>query len=428
MTEIIPLSKETVQLELFEPKEIIRPDVNIGKWANVIFASPWARDLYETREYRFAAKIDGEELPASLTIRPAEGQKRPTTTTYRVFLGLLQIWEEVGKPENGEVVFSARQLAHVLGMRWCGRSTANSLHEQIEVLSNTALSWLFMFVRVKGGEPEDLYRNMRLIETNEYRQASQFRKSQKFTRLQRVVLNSELVRNMLEGNTKPINYRAFIGIKNDSSAKLYTFLDIVLAQKNDWARRAKALLYEDMQFAGERYQQRRLRLAKLKELVAELDGRELSNGKLALRIEKTADGEDYKLIARKTPRITRPARVPPKLANSPDEIPAIVDELIDGFRNFQRFYSKQIGIDGGSRGTFASMAKWYPREMLLQAQAIVRADLLDNIKGSPVKAFVATLHRMAHDRNMEWMKGCKPDCKHRPENRTPLFHASKHKG
>ena len=52
--------------------------------------------------------------------------------------------------ENGDVVFSARQLAHVLGMRWCGKSTANSLHEQIEVLSNTSLSWLFMFVRVKG--------------------------------------------------------------------------------------------------------------------------------------------------------------------------------------------------------------------------------------------------------------------------------------
>ncbi len=46
--ELIP----AVQMELFDPPKVARPEYNIGKNANLIFASPHARDLYEEKHER----------------------------------------------------------------------------------------------------------------------------------------------------------------------------------------------------------------------------------------------------------------------------------------------------------------------------------------------------------------------------------------
>ena len=398
------------QLELFEAKEITRPDVNIGKWAGLLFSSPWARDLFEVRKIVINTTDDSE---ASITIVPARDKKRPTTTTYRVFLALIQIWEQSGKPSNGRFKFSARQLAHVLKWRWAGRDTAERIQEQLSILNGTTIDWARSFYA--GDVLDTLNEEMSLIDAKSYLKRESMTNREFFFGQHGVRLNPDLVENMLNGKTKPVNYNAFISIRNEGAATLYNLLDNFLVRKNKWERRSLALITEDLEFSGERYQERRHRLAKLKEFVRELDGKELSSGKLSLAYERTVDGEDYKLVARKTPRIEK-KRIPPKLANPEDDIPYIVDDIVQGLHDAFR-----VPIKPDSRKTFAVLARWYDKQILFQALSIVKADMRDTVK-SPIKAFMYQVHVMAHERNLPWISPCGPDCKKRPENRKPLFH------
>jgi len=401
------------QLELFEAKEITRPDVNIGKWAGLLFSSPWAKDLMEVRKIVVSSTDESE---ASITIVPAKDRKRPTTTTYRVFLALIQIWEQSGKPANGKFKFSARQLAHVLKWRWAGRDTAERIQEQLSILNGTTIDWARSFYA--GDVLSTLEEEMSLIDAKSYLRRERMSNREFFFGQHSVRLNPDLVENMISGKTKPVNYKAFISIRNEGAATLYNLLDNFLARKLKWERRSLALITQDLEFSGERYQSRRHRLAKLKEFVRDLDGKELSSGRLSLSYEHTADGEDYKLVARKIPRVEK-KRTPPKLANPEADIPYIVDDLIQGLRDAFR-----TPVRADSRKTFTVLARWYPKDMLFQALSIVKADMRETVK-SPIKAFVYQVHVMAHERKMPWIRDCGPNCRMRPENRKPLFENNK---
>ena len=300
-------------------------------------------------------------------------------------------------------------------MKGFGKRNAQILHEQLEILSGTLLTWAFSFE--KAGQRERIVSDMHIIDGQTYFERQMFFRKELFTRQQSVRLNPDLVTNMLAGNTKPVNYREFISIRNDSSANLYTLLDIYLSKKSRWERRARALIYEDLEFSGKRYEQKRLRLAKIKDFVAELDGKELFHGKLKLTISDTADGEDYKLVAEKISRKLKKNRKPPKQANTKEEIPYIVDEILTTLERIPG----NTPVSKASKKTLSLLARWYSKNLLYQSLGIVKSDMRGNIRKTPIKAFVYQVHVLAHERGLQWVSNCGEKCRYRPENREPLF-------
>jgi hypothetical protein len=411
MNDILEV-KQATQLELFEPSEIVRPDVNIGKWAGWIFSSPWSKGLRDAKEHTWETEVDGSKVNASIKVRPIHGRKRPTTTTFRTFLALIQLWEFLGRPVDGKITFSSRQLAKVLKLKAFSASTATRIQEQLDILANTSITWAFSFN--KAGKYEKRVSDMHMIEGVDYYEHGDFLNHEKFTKQQTVRLNPELVENMLNGKTKPINYEAYISITNDSSASLYTLLDIYLSRSLKWERRAKPLLFEDLEFGGKRYENRNIRLAKLKELKADLDGKTITTGTLVISIEKTSDGEDYKLVARKTPNPEKATHYLPRNANPKEDIPYIVDDLFEGI-------SWVGSIPEKERKNLTRLAQVYSREMLFQVLAILKADYQGSVKTTPIKAFMHLCHVTAHQKGVNWIKPCGKSCPERPENRKNLF-------
>ena len=96
-----PLTTIPVQAELFEPEEIVRPELNIAKYASLIFVSPYAKKSRGIRKFEWKRTIRDQEIKASLTVTPLEGSRPPTTTTFRVLLALIQIWEMQGRRADG---------------------------------------------------------------------------------------------------------------------------------------------------------------------------------------------------------------------------------------------------------------------------------------------------------------------------------------
>jgi hypothetical protein len=399
-----PLTEEEaaqlpLPLDLFEPSREVRPEYNIGKFAGVIFTSPYAKNVREARTYNWQVVNGDQTLDASLTITPLLGLKTPTTTTLRVYLALIQVWEHMGRPADGVIQFSARQLAAVMGWRWGGTDTANRIYDHLKVLSGTSLEWALAYT-TKDGKLDELYSDMSILSSASYRKRGQLFEPEKFSTVQKIRFNPDLVENMLAGHVRPLNYEAFRKIANDTAANLYTRLDLYLHQKPRWERRAYELLTDELGLTGTRYERRKHRHAKLKEFVAELDGVALFSGTLRLSIEETADGTDWKLVAIKEPRAALPSRRRPLIKPVNDEQTAkhIADELIAAIKRQPR---------GGDpkRGYFEFLCRLYPERLLRDAFSLAKADYQGKIKKTLTHVFVAEVKRLVQENpSLEWYR------------------------
>lgn len=394
-------------LDVFEVNEIVRPEYNVGKYAGIIFSSPYAKNLKEERREKWEIKDpDSDEvINASLTITPSLGHKTPTTTTLRVYLALLQVWENSGRPVDGIVRFSARQLAEIIGWKWGGKKTANTISDHITILKRTSIAFVYSFKteRTKGrGVPETVH-DVSLLSSTTYQKRTDIRKKELYQAVHEVELSARLVRNILDGYVRPLNYHALRKIPNDSAVNLYTRIDLYLSSQNKayakWECRSEKLFRDYLGLHGKRYEHRRLRLARLKKLVEQLNGAELVNGKLQLSIERSSDGEDYKLVARKIPRIS-PARLKMKLVVRKEEATYIAEEIIERIKQHPR-----SGIPKQPYIEFLSSV--YPQALLHQALSIAKADYM-HIDKSLTHVFVYELKKLVREsKGFEWHQDLK---------------------
>ena len=395
------------QLELFAPAEVTRPDINIAKWAGWIFSSPWSKDLFETKERSWEFEVDGKRRTASIAIIPANGKKRPTITTSRIFGALIQIWEQSGKPESGEIIFSARQLASIVRWKWAGKDTATRIQEHLSILNGTTIDWERSFFR--GGVLETLNEEMSLVDAKAYLRREKMVDREFFYAQHRLRLNRDLVANMIAGKTKPFKFDVYVSITDETHARAYNYLDVYLSGKFKWERALLSFIRSELELDGKRYESRRTRKAFAVSLINDLNGRELSNGTLQLALEEMADGSDYKIVARRTPHTKSKRRFPPQAANHADSIPHIVDDLMEGLQ----FVGS---VKPSTRKWLEYCCLWYSRDMLFMALGLLKGDYRGNVKTSVIRAYSYVLHRLAHERGLEWVKECGKECPYRPEN------------
>ncbi|MGB7182631.1 MAG: hypothetical protein WBD51_11905 [Burkholderiaceae bacterium] len=354
------------QLTLWEPAAVVRPEYNIGKFAGVIFASPYAKNLNEARRQDWKVTQGDVTANASLEIRPLLGHITPTTTTLRVYLALIQIWYLEGKPESGVIHFSARQLAKIIGWKWSGTATANRIRDHIKILKGTGLTWVFSFTH-HSGFVEEKNSDMSILSSAEYFERRDLVQSDKYKGLHRVRFNPDLIENMINGLVRPINYVALTKIANDITLTLYTKLDLYLSSRPKWERRSKELFEQELGMTAERYTHRRIRLQKLKEFVTSLNGAELMEGTLRVAIEWTRDKEDHKLVAWKEADGRKRKKDKPPAIVTVEEAEMLASDLMTEL-------SKYPNGTGTNEGFLIYLCRHYPQELIQRALSIAKAD------------------------------------------------------
>lgn len=390
----LELSGRGQQLELFEPEEIIRPDYNIGKYATFLFASPHLKTLDEERriEWGIAAPDGSGEAVAAIAITPLRGQIIPTTTTFKVFMGILQLWNMQGQRPSGEVYFSDRQLSEVSGWYWTGR-IAQRIRDHLNILQGTSIDWELSFKT--EGRVESLVQKMHLIEEATHLDRRLTFGKQKFTVNHIARINATLVQNMLANNVRPINFEAIRQIRSDASTRLYMMLDLYLASKTKWERRSLALLIDDLSYEGKRYENRGERKRTLARLVKDLDGKELGHGKLAVTIEETSDGKDWKLVARRVKRIER-GRKPLPVVRDEEGAEWLADELL-------LLFPSPKGAP--KRGFMVFLCKHYPEPVLRDALSRAKSDYAGNVRKSVGAIFRYELEMIVKGRgDLTWYR------------------------
>jgi hypothetical protein len=299
----VPPRKKGVTVTAEPKPERIRAELNIEKWPAI-----WNPTHSKTRSRRHAdsrtleretTALDGTRTVSKVTINPIAQLGDLTTDDQRTLYALIKHWEERGKVQH-ETPFSIRHLAKLLHKKGWGTNVIDAVTGSLERLRGTMLVWTRSY-RSKDQRVEDLetvYINIlsklkiirRKVDGHVTTEAGYFQ------------FDDHILKNLLQNYTKPFLYDVFIDIRGEIALKLYSYLDLIMADKNRFERCTREL-FEDLGLMGESYRNPSKRKQNLQNAFAELTGIMLTTGVLkSATIERTKDGKDYKAVFQKTSR------------------------------------------------------------------------------------------------------------------------------
>jgi len=287
--------------------ERIRTELNIEKWPaiwNPTHSKIHARRTAVSRTMeREITNEDGTTSVSKVTINPIAQLGDLTTEDQRTLYALIHHWEDRGKAAT-ETPFSVRQLARLLHKKGWGTNVIDAVTGSLERLRGTMLVWTRSY-RTKDRRTEDqetVYINIlsklkivrRKVDGHVTTEAGYFQ------------FDDQILKNLLSNYTKPFLFEVFIDIKGEIALKLYSYLDLIMADKKHFERRT-AELFQDLGLTGASYRNPSKRKQNLQNALAELEGILLTTGVLkSATIEKTKDGKDYKVVFTKSARSAFP--------------------------------------------------------------------------------------------------------------------------
>lgn len=410
-----PKAPPETQLVLFpEAEELIRTELNTGKFANFIFISPRSKRVNELRTFQ---RGEGENK-ISLSITPATyetyGQRMvetigPTITTSHYWYALLQIWEGRGQPIDGYFTTTGREIFKILSKQ-TGKAQYIQLYRELNILKKSSLDWKFLFVSDDKSTEQSGTKSTNFLSEFTYIDTKNRKTRDIFSSKIEIQIGRHIVRSMVHGNRKPVRLREYLGIASFDASRLYNMLDVFLSdfRKPQWKRNSAGLL-EDLDIVGEKYTLKKKRRAKLKEFVSQLDGKSISTGKLKLSVIEGK--QDVVFVAKRVPdKARRPIPEPSK--NTSDEIEYLVNEIVrnvPGLRN--------TANHDGSVNLVTRYAMSYPKEVVEYALSVYRADALQDTRvRNQTAMFTVYLHREVHRQGLKWIGRCAGDtCSQQPD-------------
>ncbi|MBV8555599.1 MAG: hypothetical protein JO116_08535 [Planctomycetaceae bacterium] len=317
--------------------ERIRPELNVEKWS--IWRPANSRGGPRARTFERDVRLpDGTRIVARLKVAPTtEGNL--TTEDQRVYYALVRLWEERGRSAT-LTPFSLRGLARVLKRIWNPQTKA-SLTRSLLRLRLTGFIWEQAYIDGPSGrrlgllDTFSILSDLKIVRRDDAghvtREEGHFR------------FHAAILQNLLAGHTKPVRFDVVLAFKSEVAQLVYSHIDLVLSDKANYERRT-AELFEDLGLEGETYQKPSKRREKLEPALKELQGVELTTGRITkAALEKTRDGADYKLVVRKGESTTTGGggATGPGVGMTPPPVPAKdapPSEAEDLVRHFHRVF------------------------------------------------------------------------------------------
>ncbi|NKE70152.1 hypothetical protein [Candidatus Manganitrophus noduliformans] len=365
---------------LIDNQDLLPVEMNIAKFSSFIFTPSHARNDVLARVKTWVIDINGKKALAKILVEPVDRQIL-NTFDYRTYLTLQKLWwERPRDPAEGWTAIRLRELARIMKLGW-GKKQLLLLKRSLRSLRKVPITWQYSFFDKDAGrhhlfeEPINLLSKLRIYESRNLRSRSDGYEGVSYFRF-----NEQIEKNLLRQHTKPILVDVVMEIRGEIALTLYAFLDVVMADKFAWQRRAGRLLEEDLSVRGKYvWPSERLRL--IRRAIEELEGKPISTGLLQLAMVKTKDDKDYKLIVRK-----RPTRSLPIEGADPKQLD-LVEQILE-FTN-----------DRHSRPYYEKMVRCLPETLVYCALSETKdAEYHGQIRTSRARFFTTVLKRLARER------------------------------
>lgn len=286
----------TPQEELASALVRVRPDRNLEKWA---IWQPAHSQNKKTRTFsRTITTKDGKERVQQVKVYYVDEVGTLTTEDQKVFYALVKIWEDWGKAKE-ITYFSLQQLGRVLKKKW-GSYAIETIVQSLTRLRTIGIVWIDSYFdnvqkTTKSHNsaliPFTILSSLKIISR---KQDGHITTASGYFRF-----DDDILSNLQSNYTKPVMFDVVINLKSEIAQILYTYLDLIIADKTIYERRTKEL-FEDLGLEGSAYKNASNRKQKLAPALKELQGLPFTTGRiLSATLEPTADKKDLKLVIRK---------------------------------------------------------------------------------------------------------------------------------
>jgi hypothetical protein len=278
----------------------IRPELNLEKWPiwkPAKSKNPPTRKVI-TREIPLP---NGNKIAAEVEVGFTD-RGELNTEDQKTYYALVKHWEENDRPDE-QTYFSVRQVAKRLGKGW-GTNVIDSVTESLFRLRGVLITWTNSYYDASTKETAEV------LDTFNILSELKIIKRKKDGVVNREVgyfrFNDFILKNLLANHTKPVLLDTVLGFKSEIAQILYTYLDLILADKTFYERRTREL-FEDLNLQGKAYRNLSDRKRTLERAIKELTGAPLTTGRIvSATLEQTADGKDYKIVIRKGKLVALP--------------------------------------------------------------------------------------------------------------------------
>lgn len=299
-----------------EPKrvpapEIVRSELNLEH--NAVFTVSTYRE--RSREIIRTYKTDSGTIERRVVVGRAPDDSEVgilTTTHFKLYLALLELWEKAGKPVNEPVHFTILKLLKRLKMVNSGNNYKNML-KSMEGLRAIPIRFIDSF-QGKDGEFRSTGHLSVLSYLDIYERKRRTKGGDKIYGYGEFQFDRHILMSLVENFTHPLRLDVITSFRKhrELAILLYTYLDRQLAFRRKFEITLEKLYTQlDLSQAYITYPSQRK--SKIEPVLEQLIGKELSTGKLSYcEIQKTKDERDYKLVCRKTGVTEIPAPEPVK--------------------------------------------------------------------------------------------------------------------
>ena len=280
--------------------ERIRPELNLEKWA--IWQPAHSRNK-ETRTFtRIVKGEDGNERIQQVTVHYVDKVGTLTTEDQKTYYALVKHWEDEGRSAEW-TFFSLRQLAKLLNKKW-GTNVIDSLTQSLTRLRTIGIVWADAYYDGKTETVRDVLDPFTIL--SKVKIVRRRTDGHVTTAVGYFRFDDDILNNLQANYTKPVILDTVLRFKSELAQVLYTYLDLILADKTIFERRTKAL-FEELGLSGTAYVRAGKRKQVLEPALRELQGVTLTTGRIAsATLEETVDGKDYKIVIRKGKLVALP--------------------------------------------------------------------------------------------------------------------------
>ncbi len=288
---IAPAVEETA----IEPVRKIRAELNLEQWS-IWLPSNSNREAKPRVLRREIVTPTGDKIIAEVEIATS---RRGTLTTedQKTYYALVEHHQKNRRPDN-VAYFSLRGLSKSLSKKW-GSRTIETLTDSLTRLRANTIVWRNSYLDSETGKAQEtldffnIITDLKIITT---KQGGHTTRAEGYFKL-----NDSIIANLERNHTKPVLLDVVLGFKSEVAQILYTQLDRILSRDITIYEKRTKELFEDIGLEGKKYTYPAGRKQLLEPAIAELENAPLSNGATiaSVTLQKTADGKDYKLVAKR---------------------------------------------------------------------------------------------------------------------------------
>lgn len=278
------------------PVRRVRSELNLEQWSIWLPANsnrdPAPRVL--TRELKTK---NGQIVRAEVEIA-ASRKGTLTTEDQRTYYALVEHHQQNGGSTENVVYFSLRGIAKSLAKQW-GTRTIETVTDSLTRLRANTIVWKNSYHDAETGKKQEelgffnIITDLKIITT---KQDGHTTRAEGYFRL-----NDSIIANLERNHAKPVLLDVVLGFKSEIAQILYTQLDRILSRDITTYEKRTKELFANLGLEGRKYSQPSGRKQALIPAIAELQNAPLTNGQSIryVALERTADGKDYKLVAKR---------------------------------------------------------------------------------------------------------------------------------